>query len=128
VDELKPCPFCGNTDVRLDCDEEDFYAVLCDLGRCAGNSGRFGSPESAISCWNTRTSPSVSPWRSLSDDPPTHDTYAIVRGKEPWTYPYDAYTRGNWLYVDRLLHSPHARSTLTELREFGFTEWMAVPQ
>lgn len=58
-DKLKPCPFCGSTDVRLAV-YEDFmdgksYSVYCKSCHVIiGNEDRHRSKERMISFWNKR--------------------------------------------------------------------------
>lgn len=130
MSDLKPCPFCGNTDVHIDADDGDFYAVLCDEGRCAGNSGYFGSPESAKACWNTR----VSHWRSLKDEPPVPDaewkeSLRSILVRNP--------SRDHWYgRIVKLIRDGNTWRdddnedtwTLDEYVQSGCTEWMEIPE
>ena len=60
---LRPCPFCGNPNVRFWLHPADGYktftdryAVLCHYmeGGCGAESGHYHSPEEAAEHWNTR--------------------------------------------------------------------------
>ena len=46
IEELKPCPFCGSTNIAL-----RFESVVCR--ECDGNIHSFNQ-EQAIKAWNTR--------------------------------------------------------------------------
>ena len=61
--ELKPCPFCGNTNLTIGTsavlhgdDDEDNYAVCCGVseGGCGGTSGYALSKLKAVENWNKR--------------------------------------------------------------------------
>lgn len=59
--ELKPCPFCGETEhleiVKLeDSMHPRQYEVVCamDSGGCGGSAGYRSSKQDAIDVWNTR--------------------------------------------------------------------------
>ena len=61
--ELKPCPFCGNTNLFVGTsaqlhgdDDEDDYAVCCDFeqGGCGATGGYQLSKIKAIELWNKR--------------------------------------------------------------------------
>ena len=67
--ELKPCPFCGNTNIVIKtcsdnccdpimCDEcpQLQYTVCCDgnNGGCGSHSGYYLKKEEAIEAWNRR--------------------------------------------------------------------------
>lgn len=57
---LKPCPFCGNTNiVRSDDNYGCFWTICDDCGACTGESG-IRSQEEADERWNRRT-PSPAP-------------------------------------------------------------------
>lgn len=61
MDELKPCPFCGEEGkiiVRKGKDGwRDRYSVLCDYedGGCGAESGWYHYEAEAIEAWNRRT-------------------------------------------------------------------------
>ena len=68
MSELKPCPFCGDTDdivvERKDCYEceLDYYVVKCDgCGLQLGFGLEFESEEEAIAAWNRRAQPENEP-------------------------------------------------------------------
>lgn len=71
-----------------------------------------------------RVTTTGSPWRSLKDEPPGDAKYIIARGTALWSYPYDTFSRGTYRYVDRFSSAP----VIAELLEFGFTEYMEVPE
>lgn len=56
--DLKPCPFCGSTDVHVRQIDKECSVVSCD--GCNAEGGYFGgndstSPAEAIEAWNRRT-------------------------------------------------------------------------
>lgn len=60
MEKLKPCPFCGSTDIEV-C--EDFgYFIGCDTRDCRGNfslcerqeTGYYHSRKEAVAAWNRR--------------------------------------------------------------------------
>ena len=60
-EELKPCPFCGNTNVYgykeiLPSDDNPQYQVICDwyYGGCGSSSGYWDSMEECVKAWNRR--------------------------------------------------------------------------
>lgn len=82
--ELKPCPFCGGSDIRIE-KIYDYYEVLCC--DCLSRTEEYSTNEEAIEAWNNRPSP----WHTGT---PTeeglyvvfneHLCYDIVEVK-PWT-------------------------------------------
>lgn len=50
--ELKPCPFCGGTDLHLSGIEQIFIGVSCNTCDCEGPSQK--TKRGAIKTWNTR--------------------------------------------------------------------------
>lgn len=55
MQELKPCPFCGNLPMvgshgKLD----ELHEVYCEHFACGGEVAGFSSEAEAIECWNTR--------------------------------------------------------------------------
>ena len=54
MNDLKPCPFCGNGASLewMDGDELDLCWVEC--GKCGASTVFCGQPELAIEAWNTR--------------------------------------------------------------------------
>lgn len=59
MSELRECPFCGGTDIRLyENDGGDYgkpsYSVDCINDDCGGGVELFPSEETAIAAWNTR--------------------------------------------------------------------------
>jgi len=60
--ELKPCPFCGNTKLtgRMYIGKEGFrnrFAILCNYWEpgCGAESGHYHTLKEAIDSWNRRT-------------------------------------------------------------------------
>lgn len=51
-DELKPCPFCGSTDIEIAWYGKDGEAVIC-LG-CGGTGSQYTDRAKAIAAWNRR--------------------------------------------------------------------------
>ena len=51
-DELKPCPFCGSTDIEIAWYGKDGEAVIC-LG-CGGTGSQYTDRAKAIKAWNRR--------------------------------------------------------------------------
>lgn len=49
--ELKPCPFCGSSLVRVTTDDDDTY-VECDI--CGGRTQDTVSAPIAVALWNRR--------------------------------------------------------------------------
>lgn len=51
--QLKPCPACGGTDIRIgfDCLEERYYALCCDC-RMRGPA-KCGDEDRAKDAWNS---------------------------------------------------------------------------
>lgn len=72
MSELKPCPFCGGTNLflgsekeieQLDGGREEYFAVVCDFtkGGCGACSGYRKGKEEAIEAWNKRYTPEPKP-------------------------------------------------------------------
>ena len=62
--EIKPCPFCGNTNLIVDTsavingdDDKNNYAVCCsaNAGGCGATSGYAVDKITAINKWNRRS-------------------------------------------------------------------------
>ena len=49
--ELKPCPFCGSTEIKVD-DDQGFYFVYCD--QCVCETAKYVTEDKAIEAWNRR--------------------------------------------------------------------------
>lgn len=62
ISDLKPCPFCGSTDIEILGDNYSGFYVGCDTGDCRGNSslcecqesGYYDSVREAANAWNWR--------------------------------------------------------------------------
>ena len=54
MDKLKPCPFCGNTEIDdfTPDDEWGGHVVMC--GKCESEGPPMKSHKEAIDAWNTR--------------------------------------------------------------------------
>ncbi len=52
--DLKPCPFCGNENVRVYVGLMEFHdgEVACD--DCGGSCGNYPTRDDAIAAWNRR--------------------------------------------------------------------------
>ena len=50
-DELKPCPFCGGTELQIQ-HKNSFYIICTE---CGIKLGFFKAPQEAIDAWNKRT-------------------------------------------------------------------------
>lgn len=59
MDELKPCPFCGSTDLRMYIFEEDDHDVYIKCIECFGQINARGR-ENAIAAWNRRVGTDIS--------------------------------------------------------------------
>jgi hypothetical protein len=77
MEELKPCPFCGNTELKIKVykkDDVNFfsdkYAVQCEYSGSDFGCGAEGQinkhKDIAIDCWNTRKQPLIE-WVSVED-------------------------------------------------------------
>ncbi len=65
--ELKPCPFCGGTNVKLLPTRNDEWCVICPtVGGCCISTGQSPSKQVVIDAWNRRSSP-VEPQGSVED-------------------------------------------------------------
>jgi Lar family restriction alleviation protein len=57
--KLKPCPFCGNKNVVMDCHHYDYlndYLVLCNNLDCVAEGPTGRTEEKAAEAWNRRCS------------------------------------------------------------------------
>jgi Lar family restriction alleviation protein len=63
MDELKPCPFCGSTDIaRANNGGYGAHWTMCgNCGACTGESG-VESQQQADDRWNTRAALAQSAW------------------------------------------------------------------
>ena len=75
--ELKPCPFCGSTNIVVE-DDERYPCVQC----CDCNTSTDASPskEEAVKWWNHRAAPQ---W---STEPPTEEGLYIIYWHKSATY------------------------------------------
>lgn len=105
--ELKPCPFCGSSDVGLLDPDDQFHCRVCGA---ASGCPEDESRESKVDRWNTR----VSPWRSLKDDPPINAPVLIRRGQ-----------RASWRFGAQIMPWLPVSEYYFER---GYTEWMEVPE
>lgn len=65
MNDLKPCPFCGATNVRVKCIAEFTYSVKCSQCDAFGPDGP--TKEYAIDHWNDCTARSSAPVETLRD-------------------------------------------------------------
>ena len=49
--ELKPCPFCGGTEIKVD-NDQGIYFVYCD--QCECETSKYVTEDKAIQAWNRR--------------------------------------------------------------------------
>lgn len=49
-EKLKPCPFCGNSDIYL----AGYSVYWCECKNCKAETGAHNTKESAIESWNMR--------------------------------------------------------------------------
>lgn len=81
MEELKPCPFCGNEPtIRIFKGKDgwrDRYAVICryDEGGCGAESGLYHYESEAIEAWNRRMEPQ---WIPCSERLPEEDQQVFV--------------------------------------------------
>lgn len=55
IDKLKPCPFCGSSNIKLvDSPLGIIGAYYCVCNRCNINTAVYTSKEKAIKAWNRR--------------------------------------------------------------------------
>lgn len=53
MSNLKPCPFCGGTDIRQHFDYPiHIWSIKCR--NCGGKMQRYGSQQQAVTAWNRR--------------------------------------------------------------------------
>ena len=76
MSELKPCPFCGHTEVEL-VGAGDNWLVGCKNGKCMGfvtvTDTGFGNKEIAIAAWNRRADENNA--RDYRESPPQMDKH-----------------------------------------------------
>ncbi len=54
MDELKPCPFCGETESLIIDDEWTIPAFAIECCECGASTITFDTKEEAIEAWNRR--------------------------------------------------------------------------
>lgn len=69
MSELKPCPFCGGTNIIIancktlgdcedsdECEEDGFVSAVCDYNQhgCGASNGYYKNKKEAIEAWNRR--------------------------------------------------------------------------
>ena len=59
MDELKPCPFCGSLDIRIDkCTSrvrcKNCFCTSGLIGRLVKYADKMSEEEAAVKAWNTR--------------------------------------------------------------------------
>lgn len=132
--QLKPCPFCGSSNLTRSWQSATQIAVECQRCEAHGplqkSQTMQGAKENAHETWNNR----VSPWRSLKDDPPDPDAdwaaeslrSVLVRNLER-EHLYGRIiklVRGGNTWRDDDRENPW---TLQQYMGNGFTEWMEIP-
>ena len=60
IPELKPCPFCGGTDI-WPTPHKNPFGLVCGGCGSEGPPESYVDPDEAITAWNTRTPPQVKP-------------------------------------------------------------------
>ena len=60
IPELKPCPFCGGTDI-WPTPHRNPFGLVCGGCGSEGPPESYVDPDEAITAWNTRTPPQVKP-------------------------------------------------------------------
>lgn len=122
---LKPCPFCGSTDVDTTGNDEVWF-VGCN--QCEAGYGH-STLDSAKGQWNTR----ISPWRSLKDDPPKKPGHYVLRGlgtRHYITSVYEANDGSLWCYLSDVHGCNDSRQFPPSLRDSHgeLTEYMELPE
>ena len=69
MSKLKPCPFCGGTNISIsnckelggcenfgECEEDGYISAVCDFNKdgCGASSGYYKTKTEAIAAWNRR--------------------------------------------------------------------------
>jgi len=60
IPELKPCPFCGGTDI-WPTPHRNPFGLVCGGCGSEGPPESYVDPDEAITAWNTRTPPQIKP-------------------------------------------------------------------
>lgn len=104
MSELKPCPFCGATDVRVKCIEEFTYSAKCRQCDALGPDGP--SRESAIGRWNDCTARSFAPTETLRDEFAMAALSGLLAGRseagcDPYGHAIEAYQCADAMMKER---------------------------
>ena len=110
-EKLKPCPFCGNKNVRLRGDVTcgfETMNVFCD--NCHATGPWCDSERGAIKCWNYREEPItlMSPITTVSEGEP--QTYVPLRTCENVSevaYGFKCSICGDWEDIDHPKYCAH---------------------
>lgn len=84
--ELKPCPFCGNEDIRVE-RIYNYYEVICS--DCLSRTEEYPTKEEAIEVWNNRPSP----WHTGI---PTDEGWYVCKLYDSDLYETQYFTNNNW--------------------------------
>ena len=60
---LKPCPFCGSKDIRLE-EVSDYWEIICD-GDVKCHAFMYGERDEIIEAWNNREAGYVRAYKSV---------------------------------------------------------------
>ena len=56
MNELKPCPFCGKSDIRIWKSPDEYWQIQCNNDECCAQIYDNLTEEQAVLSWNTRAS------------------------------------------------------------------------
>jgi Lar family restriction alleviation protein len=87
-EELRHCPFCGSSDVKVSEITSDSFKVVCQKCCCRTGINHI-SAEQAIAAWNRR----ASGWISVKDEKPKNHKAVNVVWVNHEPAPYYAYTK-----------------------------------